>query len=53
MFEVVLKMYIHCEGCAKEVKHCIHDMEGNKICNFQSRFDFKKKKKKMASVTPY
>ncbi|KAI3467746.1 hypothetical protein Pfo_024409 [Paulownia fortunei] len=25
---VVLKIYIHCEGCAKEVKRCIHDMEG-------------------------
>ncbi|PIN06325.1 Copper chaperone [Handroanthus impetiginosus] len=28
VIEVVLKIYIHCEGCAKDVKHCIHDMEG-------------------------
>ncbi|KAL8258406.1 hypothetical protein R6Q59_030447 [Mikania micrantha] len=26
--EVVLKMHLHCEGCAKDVKHCIHKMEG-------------------------
>ncbi|KAL3818711.1 hypothetical protein ACJIZ3_004616 [Penstemon smallii] len=29
--EVVLKIYIHCEGCAKEVKNCIHKMEGVRI----------------------
>ncbi|CAI9756369.1 unnamed protein product [Fraxinus pennsylvanica] len=28
VIEVVLKIYLHCEGCAKEVKHCIHKMEG-------------------------
>lgn len=28
VLEVVLKIKIHCEGCAKEVKHCIHNMEG-------------------------
>ncbi|KAL0421588.1 UNVERIFIED_CONTAM: Heavy metal-associated isoprenylated plant protein 7 [Sesamum latifolium] len=28
VIEVVLKIYLHCEGCAKDVKHCIHDMEG-------------------------
>ncbi|KAL8456388.1 hypothetical protein ACS0TY_034559 [Phlomoides rotata] len=28
LFEVVLKIYMHCEGCAKEVKHCILKMEG-------------------------
>ncbi|KAL8037995.1 hypothetical protein ABFX02_11G074600 [Erythranthe guttata] len=28
LYEVTLKIYLHCEGCAKEVKHCIHDMEG-------------------------
>ncbi|KAK3034597.1 hypothetical protein RJ639_033843, partial [Escallonia herrerae] len=26
--EVVLKIFLHCEGCAKDVKHCIHKMEG-------------------------
>ncbi|KAM7468786.1 hypothetical protein LguiB_016348 [Lonicera macranthoides] len=26
--EVVLKVYLHCEGCAKDVKHCIHKMQG-------------------------
>ncbi|KAL3511466.1 hypothetical protein ACH5RR_030867 [Cinchona calisaya] len=26
--EVVLKVYLHCEGCAKDVKHCIHKMPG-------------------------
>ncbi|KAI7749166.1 hypothetical protein M8C21_028221 [Ambrosia artemisiifolia] len=26
--EVVLKMHLHCEGCAKDVKRCIHKMEG-------------------------
>ncbi|CAA3026282.1 heavy metal-associated isoprenylated plant 8-like [Olea europaea subsp. europaea] len=28
VIEVVLKIFLHCEGCAKEVKHCIHKMEG-------------------------
>ncbi|KAL8463887.1 hypothetical protein ACS0TY_033726 [Phlomoides rotata] len=28
LFEVVLKIYMHCEGCAKEVKHFILKMEG-------------------------
>ncbi|XP_057787611.1 heavy metal-associated isoprenylated plant protein 8-like [Salvia miltiorrhiza] len=28
LFDVVLKIYIHCEGCAKEVKHCILKMDG-------------------------
>ncbi|KAL6529106.1 hypothetical protein OROHE_014850 [Orobanche hederae] len=28
VIEVVLKVYMHCEGCAKDVKHCIHDMKG-------------------------
>lgn len=31
VFEVVLKINIHCEGCAKEVKHCIHNMEGTRV----------------------
>ncbi|KAI3730809.1 hypothetical protein L1987_61987 [Smallanthus sonchifolius] len=31
--EVVLKMYLHCEGCAKDVKHCIHKMEGVQTVN--------------------
>ncbi|XP_071929131.1 heavy metal-associated isoprenylated plant protein 8-like [Coffea arabica] len=26
--EVVLKVHLHCEGCAKDVKHCIHKMPG-------------------------
>ncbi|KAL3656016.1 hypothetical protein CASFOL_000412 [Castilleja foliolosa] len=28
VIEVVLKVYMHCEGCAKDLKHCIHDLEG-------------------------
>ncbi|KAL0335940.1 UNVERIFIED_CONTAM: Heavy metal-associated isoprenylated plant protein 7 [Sesamum radiatum] len=32
VIEVVLKIYLHCEGCAKDVKHCIHDMEGKIVC---------------------
>ncbi|KAH6798101.1 hypothetical protein C2S52_022655 [Perilla frutescens var. hirtella] len=28
VIEVVLKINMHCEGCAKEVKRCIYDMEG-------------------------
>ncbi|KAJ0793823.1 putative heavy metal-associated isoprenylated plant protein/8/17/18/19 [Helianthus annuus] len=31
--EVVLKMHLHCEGCAKDVKHCIHKMEGVQTVN--------------------
>ncbi|GFY93690.1 hypothetical protein Acr_09g0001360 [Actinidia rufa] len=28
MVEVVLKVYMHCEGCAQDIKSCIHKMEG-------------------------
>ncbi|KZV17113.1 heavy metal-associated isoprenylated plant protein 26-like [Dorcoceras hygrometricum] len=28
VMEVVLKIYLHCESCAKDVKNCIHKMEG-------------------------
>ncbi|GFQ06697.1 hypothetical protein PHJA_002813700 [Phtheirospermum japonicum] len=28
VIEVVLKIHMHCKGCAKDVKHCIHDLEG-------------------------
>ncbi|CAN4124822.1 unnamed protein product [Withania somnifera] len=28
VIEVILKLYLHCEGCAKDVKHCIHKMPG-------------------------
>ncbi|EPS58488.1 hypothetical protein M569_16325, partial [Genlisea aurea] len=28
VMEIVLKVYLHCEGCAKEVKKCILDVEG-------------------------
>ncbi|XP_042051744.1 heavy metal-associated isoprenylated plant protein 8-like [Salvia splendens] len=31
--EVVLKVYIHCEACANEVKHCILKMEGVQTVN--------------------
>ncbi|KAL1547732.1 heavy metal-associated isoprenylated plant protein 8-like [Salvia divinorum] len=31
--EVVLKIYIHCEGCANEVKQCILKMEGVQTVN--------------------
>ncbi|KAL3835722.1 hypothetical protein ACJIZ3_010458 [Penstemon smallii] len=30
VIEVELKVYLHCEGCAKEIKNCIHKMEGVK-----------------------
>ncbi|XP_076917142.1 heavy metal-associated isoprenylated plant protein 8-like [Bidens hawaiensis] len=33
--EYTLKMYIHCEGCAKDVKHCIHKMEGVQTVNVE------------------
>ncbi|OIS95764.1 PREDICTED: heavy metal-associated isoprenylated plant protein 8-like [Nicotiana attenuata] len=26
--EVILKLYLHCEGCAKDAKQCIHKMPG-------------------------
>ncbi|KAL6983944.1 hypothetical protein U1Q18_017316 [Sarracenia purpurea var. burkii] len=26
--EVVLKIYMHCEGCAEDIKYCIHKMQG-------------------------
>ncbi|KAA8533341.1 hypothetical protein F0562_033126 [Nyssa sinensis] len=28
VIEVLLKIYMHCEGCAKEIKYCIHKMQG-------------------------
>ncbi|KAJ8548294.1 hypothetical protein K7X08_030763 [Anisodus acutangulus] len=28
VIEVILKLYLHCEGCAKDVKQCIHKMPG-------------------------
>ncbi|XP_049342572.1 heavy metal-associated isoprenylated plant protein 8-like [Solanum verrucosum] len=28
IIEVILKLYLHCEGCAKDVKQCIHKMPG-------------------------
>ncbi|XP_076882104.1 heavy metal-associated isoprenylated plant protein 8-like [Bidens hawaiensis] len=33
--EVALKMHIHCEGCSKHVKHCIHKMEGVQTVNVE------------------
>ncbi|CAH9129633.1 unnamed protein product [Cuscuta epithymum] len=27
VIEVILKIYMHCESCAKEVKQCIHKLE--------------------------
>ncbi|KAA8528946.1 hypothetical protein F0562_033566 [Nyssa sinensis] len=26
--EVLLKIYMHCENCEREIKHCIHKMKG-------------------------
>nr|GEV50078.1 heavy metal-associated isoprenylated plant protein 8-like [Tanacetum cinerariifolium] len=31
--ETVLKMHLHCEGCAKEVKHCVLKMAGVQSVN--------------------
>ncbi|KAI7754521.1 hypothetical protein M8C21_028891, partial [Ambrosia artemisiifolia] len=38
--EVVLKMHLHCEGCAKDVKHCIHKMEGVQTVNPDMEISF-------------
>ncbi|KAK2998973.1 hypothetical protein RJ639_024646 [Escallonia herrerae] len=27
LVEVVLKIFLHCDGCAKDIKYCIHEME--------------------------
>ncbi|CAH1420419.1 unnamed protein product [Lactuca virosa] len=35
--EKVLKMYLHCEGCAKEVKHCLHKMQGVQTVNIDMK----------------
>ncbi|XP_019180365.1 PREDICTED: heavy metal-associated isoprenylated plant protein 7-like [Ipomoea nil] len=31
VMEVILKVYMHCEACAKEVKHCLHKLPGVQI----------------------
>lgn len=57
MIEVVLKIYLHCESCAEEVKHCILKMEGVLLLSTCNPFHYtssglqnlaadKKKKKK-------
>ncbi|XP_059315949.1 heavy metal-associated isoprenylated plant protein 8-like [Lycium ferocissimum] len=33
VIEVILKLYLHCEGCAKDVKQCIHKMPGVQTVN--------------------